>query len=343
MNVSEPQPTVERALELTDEQLDAVSRRSGPPVVCAGAGSGKTSVLVERFVRAVREDRIPPAQILAITFTDRAAAELRERLRTRLLELDERDAARELQGAYLSTFHGFCVRLLRSHALQAGLDPEFQILDEGLAASLRERAFATALGDFIAMHGEQAVELIAAYSADRLQAMILDGELRSRGEPHPRLQKVIAPAPDTAATHGLRNHSERVIEELRVQAPGKRVERALGVLEALPQALSEASLRVPSPAQLAALCLPNGASALQGAACEAYRTVLDSYTRLCVDYHGAHACELIGCCWSALGKAMRSSSTTAAGSTSTSSSCARGICSKRTRTCAGAGLSALRC
>jgi ATP-dependent helicase/nuclease subunit A len=296
MNVSEPQPILKRDLELTDEQLDAVSRRSGPLVICAGAGSGKTSVLVERFVRAVREDRIPPAQILAITFTDRAAAELRERLRTRLLELGERDAARELQGAYLSTFHGFCVRLLRGHALQAGLDPEFQILDEGLAASLRECAFATALGDFIALSAEQAVDLVAAYSADRLQAMILDvhDELRSRGEPHPRLQKVIAPAPDTAATHGLRNHAERAIEELRIQTPGKRIERALGVLEALPQALSEASLPVPSPAQLAALCLPNGASALQGAACEAYRTALDSYTGLCVDYHGAHACELLG-------------------------------------------------
>lgn len=297
MSLAEQQPTSEREQQLTAEQLDAVTRRTGQLVICAGAGSGKTSVLVERFVRAVREDRIPPTQILAITFTDRAAAELRERLRVRLLWLGERDAARELQGAFLSTFHGFCVRLLRSHALQAGLDPEFEILDEGLAVVLRRRAFATALAGFIALHGEQAVELIAAYTADRLQAMILDvhDELRSRGESHPRLERVIAPAPDAAAVHHLRNHAQRAIEELRTQPLGKRIERGLEVLEALPQILSEVSLRVPTPAQLTALCLPNGASVLQGDACQAYRTALDSYTRVCVDYHGAHACALLGC------------------------------------------------
>ena len=75
-------------LILTDEQEQPVSRRSEPLLLSAAAGSGKTSVLVERFVRAIREDGIAPGKILAITFTDRAAGELRERGEVREL-LDE--------------------------------------------------------------------------------------------------------------------------------------------------------------------------------------------------------------------------------------------------------------
>ena len=67
----------------TPEQLEAIERRRGPFALAAGAGSGKTSVLVERYVRAVALDGVAPSQILAITFTDRAAGELRERVRRR--------------------------------------------------------------------------------------------------------------------------------------------------------------------------------------------------------------------------------------------------------------------
>ena len=89
----------------------------------------------------MREDGVAPARILAITFTERAAGELRARVRARLLELGEREAARDTEAAFVGTFHGFCARLLRAHPLAAGLDPEFAILDEGLAGRLRERAF----------------------------------------------------------------------------------------------------------------------------------------------------------------------------------------------------------
>ena len=86
-------------------------------------------MLVERFVAAVREDGIAPARVLAITFTERAAGELRARVRARLLELGDREAARDTEAAFVGTFHGFCARLLRSHSLAAGLDPGFAILD----------------------------------------------------------------------------------------------------------------------------------------------------------------------------------------------------------------------
>src|SRR4051794_35474361 len=148
---------------LTDEQREAVARRSESLLVSAAAGSGKTSVLVERFVAAVRDDGLAPGRILAITFTERAAGELRERVRERLLELGDRQAARDTEAAFVGTFHGFCARLLRAHPFAAGLDPDFAILDEGLAGRLREQAFAAALREFLGAGGAGELDLLAAY------------------------------------------------------------------------------------------------------------------------------------------------------------------------------------
>jgi ATP-dependent helicase/nuclease subunit A len=179
-------------VRFTDEQEQAVSRRAEPLLLSAGAGSGKTSVLVERFVRAVLEDGLAAGRILAITFTERAAGELRERVRARFLALGEREAARDTEAAFVSTFHGFCARLLRAHALMAELDPEFTILEEGLAAGLRERAFASALQAFLAAERNDRLDLVAAYGVDQLQAMVkgVYTELRSRGQRFPRLPEV---------------------------------------------------------------------------------------------------------------------------------------------------------
>ncbi len=185
-----PARAVRTLSELTDEQRAAVGRRSGPLLLAAGAGSGKTSVLVERFVSAVREDGVAPGRILAITFTDRAAGELRIRVRRRLLELGEREAARDTEAAYVTTFHGFCARVLRGRALAAGLDPQFAILDDAFAGRLRERAFGQALADIIVEGSRrEAVDVVAAYGADRLRGMIVGvyQELRSRGQGAPRL------------------------------------------------------------------------------------------------------------------------------------------------------------
>ncbi len=189
----------ELAPVLTDEQEQSVSRRSEPLLLSAGAGSGKTSVLVERFVRAVREDGLAPGRILAITFTDRAAGELRERVRARFLELEDREAARDTEAAFVGTFHGFCARLLRTHPLLADLDPSFKILEEGTAGRLRERAFSAALRDFLATeHAEDAVDLLAAYGVDRVRLSIaaIYAQLRSQGQRLPRLP---APKLDTDA------------------------------------------------------------------------------------------------------------------------------------------------
>ena len=174
---------------LTDEQEQAISRRHGSLLLSAGAGSGKTSVLVERFVRAAIEDGVSPARILAITFTERSAGELAGRIRARFLELGRRELARDTEAAFLSTFHGFAARLLRAHPLLVGLDPDFSILDEAHAGRLRLDAFRGALADFLAREGPAAVELVAAFGADRLRATILDvhAQLRSQGHAQPAL------------------------------------------------------------------------------------------------------------------------------------------------------------
>jgi len=201
-----------RARTLTDEQEQAVARRGEPLLLAAGAGSGKTSVLVERFVRAVREDGIAPGRILAITFTERAAGELRERVRGRFAELGEREAARDTEAAFVSTFHGFCARLLRMHPLAAGLDPEFAILDEGLAARLRGQAWASALGGFLQGERGEAVDLMAAWGADRVRAMVggTYAELRSKGERLPKLPVPVVFQPTLPVPLLQPTHSEPV-------------------------------------------------------------------------------------------------------------------------------------
>lgn len=190
--------------DLTPEQREAVERR-GPLFVHAGAGSGKTSVLVERFARAVLEDGCPVEQILAITFTEKAAAELRARIRERFLAAGEREHARAVESAWISTIHGFCSRLLRAHALRVGLDPEYRVLDEHDAERLAAEAFQAALEDLLGQPGDrQRVELAAAYGPDRLERAVrsVHARERGRGEPQPRLPQLARPgAGEVAAAH----------------------------------------------------------------------------------------------------------------------------------------------
>jgi len=224
---------------LTEAQELAVERRREPLLLAAGAGSGKTSVLVERFVRAVREDGVAPGRILAITFTERAAGELRERVRARFVALGEREAARDTEAAFVSTFHGFCARLLRVHPLAAGLDPDFQILDEGLAARLRGQAWTAALRGFLEGERGDAVDLVAAWGADRVRAMVAGtyAELRSRGERLPKLPALVfqptLPSPALQPTAPEPERSEQSAgarDPEEVDAQGARACALLGEL-----------------------------------------------------------------------------------------------------------------
>lgn len=106
---------------LNSEQLKAVQTTSGPLLVVAGAGSGKTRVLTYRIAYMVASQGVQPYQILAITFTNKAAQEMRERLRHLL--------AGELSGMWVCTFHAMCVRILREYADHLGYEPGLTIYD----------------------------------------------------------------------------------------------------------------------------------------------------------------------------------------------------------------------
>ena len=147
--------------DLKGAQQRATSDDSPAIVVTAGAGSGKTRALVARYLRLL-EAGYPLRSLIAITFTRKAAREMRARVRTEIerwvnppLPLGGEGAgvrgeswqtlAAELDSARISTIHSLCAEILRAHPAEAGVDPHFSVLEEGLAATLRAQAIETAL------------------------------------------------------------------------------------------------------------------------------------------------------------------------------------------------------
>ena len=123
-------------LSLSAEQVAAVRAAHGPTLVLAGAGSGKTRVITERVSFLVSELGIDPREILAVTFTNKAADEMRQRIEERLGGV--------AKSAWIMTFHALCVRILRRHPEDAGLSRDFVIYDQDESLSLLKRAIASA-------------------------------------------------------------------------------------------------------------------------------------------------------------------------------------------------------
>ncbi len=290
----EPAPAAAPTRAFTAAQAAAIDERSHSLLLSAAAGSGKTAVLVERFVRAVLDDGIDATRILAITFTDKAAGELRERIRRRLEAEGTPDAdaaARATEGAFVSTIHGFCSRLLRAHALAAGLDPGFAVLDEPRAARLREEAFVVALRAFLEHGGSEALDLVAAYRADALAAAIpaVHDELRSRGQATPRLPRVAPrPAPDAERVALAAAHA-RLASELASARDSRLVDDARDALDRCARFLEDVEHGVvPWPGRLEALKIACGrAAALDTPACHAYVEAREAFERACADHHAA--------------------------------------------------------
>ncbi|MCK4573909.1 MAG: UvrD-helicase domain-containing protein, partial [candidate division Zixibacteria bacterium] len=107
--------------DLNPDQLEAVTATSGPLLVIAGAGSGKTRVLTRRLAYILHERKAEPYQILAVTFTNKAAGEMRERVAGLL--------GGEIPAMNVSTFHSFCARLLRREAEALSYDSQYTIFD----------------------------------------------------------------------------------------------------------------------------------------------------------------------------------------------------------------------
>ncbi|MDO8436100.1 MAG: UvrD-helicase domain-containing protein [bacterium] len=113
--------SIESGEKLNKEQKEAVVYDKGPLLIVAGAGTGKTTVITQRIVYLIEKGEAKPEEILAVTFTEKAAAEMEERV-DRLLPYGYVDL-------WISTFHSFCERVLRDYALDIGLPADFKILD----------------------------------------------------------------------------------------------------------------------------------------------------------------------------------------------------------------------
>lgn len=175
------------AMRPNPAQEEAASTLVGPVLIAAGAGSGKTRTLAERFARALSD---APSQgwaaasvddIVTITFTDKAAGELALRIRGLLRRNGGLAEARAVDSAWISTIHGFCSRVLRRHALRAGLDPAFRVLDSVESGGIEEEAFSQAASAVVVT--PDGLELFDGFEFQQVFDAVrrITRELRTRG------------------------------------------------------------------------------------------------------------------------------------------------------------------
>ncbi|HXI25601.1 MAG TPA: UvrD-helicase domain-containing protein [Pyrinomonadaceae bacterium] len=178
--------------QLKPEQAAAAHTLDRHVSVTAGPGAGKTFVLVERYLEILRTRKVSVDNIVAITFTNRAANEMRQRVRERIDGLLRTSSAgerqtwlrhkRTLEGAVITTIHGFCSRLLREFPVEADIDPQFVLLDEHQAAMLLESVVEETVADAIHHGGEAIVRFAEGTGRAALATALIELFLKYRGE-----------------------------------------------------------------------------------------------------------------------------------------------------------------
>ena len=206
---------------LTGSQLAAITSDAWRLCVKAGPGSGKTRVLVGRIAHRVPDGRLDLARTLAITFTENAAAEVKGRLAELLERLGLGEERRRLERAYISTIHGFCARLLREYAIEAGVDPRFQVLDEIRSAVLKQARVDSVLEEWRRSQPEQFLEFVRHFKKDKYDRLLLhvyDAIRRLGGDPQDKASLLSSDFPlteeDTEAEHRASHQRERVADLL---------------------------------------------------------------------------------------------------------------------------------
>jgi ATP-dependent helicase/nuclease subunit A len=248
--VSAERTSAAPARQPTPEQAAAIDVRGADVLLEAGAGTGKTGVMVERYCKLVCDSGLSPDAVLAFTFTDKAAAELRQRIRAELARRAERGSERAatvlagIGGAWVTTIHGFCNRVLAAHPVSAGVDPGFRVLDAPETARAAREAFDDALVEFLTARGPAQggtaqgdparEETLAAYDFEGLRGMVADihAELRSRGVFSPTLPEPPQPDPAAAIERAVAAARECLEELKEGDAKREPLERALAVLTA---------------------------------------------------------------------------------------------------------------
>ncbi len=151
---------------LNPQQLMAVQHTEGPLIVVAGAGSGKTRVITSRIAYLIHERGVPPESILAITFTNKAAGEMKERIHSMLGDVDSRP--------WISTFHSFCLRVLRQHIEALGRPKDFVIYDAQDQLSLLKQCMKTASANEEAFPPKTLLHHISGFKNDFLMPADID-------------------------------------------------------------------------------------------------------------------------------------------------------------------------
>jgi ATP-dependent helicase/nuclease subunit A len=167
-------------LKLTTKQFHAVEAWGQDVLVTAGAGSGKTRTLVARYM-ALLERGISPRQMAAITFTEKAAREMRNRVRSQVTQRAKESTTVEEQifwqnlvsqmdAARIGTIHSLCAEMIRTHPVEAQVDPDFSVLQEGQSAAMKAQAVQDAL--VWATGEEETAALFRVFSTSRLSELL---------------------------------------------------------------------------------------------------------------------------------------------------------------------------
>lgn len=160
----------------TREQQEAIDRRNANILVAAAAGSGKTAVLVERIKKLIIEDGVPIDRMLIVTFTNAAAAEMKEKIRAALYKEIEADPENSeklrqqlnlLPRANISTFHAFALDVIRRFFYTADIEPSFSICDDAQRTILKEDAMDLLLESAFAEGSEEFYDFLGWYSDER--------------------------------------------------------------------------------------------------------------------------------------------------------------------------------
>ena len=157
---------------LTKSQQTAVTFTGRNVLVSAGAGTGKTTVLVDRFLHFLVSGQALVGEILALTYTDKAANEMKSRILKKLGELGRERDRRDLESSYISTIHAFCARVLREHPFEAGVDPDFRVIESEESDFLKEQAMDEAL-EKRCEKGNEIFELLKVYGEKDIREGIL--------------------------------------------------------------------------------------------------------------------------------------------------------------------------
>lgn len=178
--------------EPTPEQRAIIECEEASLIVGASAGTGKTTVLVHRYLKHV-EDGVDPEAILTVTFTKKAAAEMKGRIVRALRRQGRRREAQKAETGPIQTIHSFCERLLRENAIAAGMDPQFEILSDGEAEEMLTRAIREALSQ----------EAWERPEADALIAYLAGSRMARGSSPYGKLEDAIGHAVKELRGSGL--------------------------------------------------------------------------------------------------------------------------------------------